>query len=249
MLNVEENGQAEEENAPVSIQILAKNSSEESENDDSNSPKVSKVSIVPEISSISSSDDDDKIKVYNIEKAEAKSITINSNIEEENEEIEVKEEKEWTYTLPAPPIVQDNSLKSSGYDDKRIYDATTDIMEVTTVMSDPLTSHMEDLEVIKPLIKERVLMDDLSSTVSPTNTLIDSELSGNGEILINSDIEDGYRGKEEKSVRETLLMTLEKRREKIIDSEFEFLANEMDDDDDVHMNEDDNLKYNEDNLK
>ncbi|KXJ77041.1 hypothetical protein RP20_CCG008448 [Aedes albopictus] len=172
---------------------------------------------------------DEDIKIYNIESGQE--MRIPDNRDTVRSPSPAEEEEQWTYTLPAPPKFADSSIKSGEYDEKqRFFDLQSTFVDNTTIVTDRMTIHSDVTEEIRPIIREKVLMDESLEEIaqkcsSPTETLVESE-GGNssvttGEIMINSDIEDGYRGGSE--VRETMIQTLEKRREKLKESELQDL--------------------------
>lgn len=203
--------------------------------------QVSKVHIVPpteqdvsvdereesidrRLSNGHSSDED--IKIYNIESGKEMRIPDKKDPPIVARSPSPEEEEQWTYTLPAPPKFADSSIKSGEYDEKqRYFDLQSTFVDNTTFVTDRVTVHSDETERIQPIIREKVLLDESLGEVetekcpSPTVTLNESEAGG--EVLINSDIEDGYRGGSE--LRETMLQTLEKRREKLKESELQEL--------------------------
>ncbi|XP_021705367.1 putative mediator of RNA polymerase II transcription subunit 26 isoform X2 [Aedes aegypti] len=203
-------------------------------------PIISKVHIVPPNDRDSSEDpvdrrlsnggnsSDEDIKIYNIESGQEMRIP---DKKDGPRSPSPEEEEQWTYTLPAPPKFADSSIKSGEYDEKqRFFDLQSTFVDNTTIVTDRMTIISDETEQIRPIIREKVLMDESLAELdqkcaSPTETLVESE-GGNssattGEIMINSDIEDGYRGGSE--LRETMIQTLEKRREKLKESELQDL--------------------------
>lgn len=196
-------------------------------------PIISKVHIVPGTQSEEATDrrhsngdnsSDEDIKIYNIESGKEMRIPDKKEIRSPSPE----EEEQWTYTLPAPPKFADSSIKSGEYDEKqRYFELQSTFVDNTTIVTDRMTIRSDETEEIRPIIREKVLMDESlgEKCSSPTETLVESE-GGNssvttGEIMINSDIEDGYRGGSE--MRESMIQTLEKRREKLKESELQDL--------------------------
>lgn len=156
----------------------------------------------------------------------------------------------WTYTLPAPPNFADkyNNVDMS----KRnivLDNSVTSNIDTQTVTSDSNRTYIIDDADIKPVIKERLSLKEKlyietdkspsssSSTSTPSSTLIDND-SNNSTDIITSDIEDGYHGGN--MLHKNLLKfnhdELNKRREQLIESEFEFLTN-IDDGSDDYNNE------------
>ncbi|XP_062563311.1 uncharacterized protein LOC134226505 isoform X2 [Armigeres subalbatus] len=227
----------------VSITIVNESSPTSNGHSKPSTPIVSKVHIVPSSPSanrdsneepvdrrLSNGDNssEEGIKIYNIESGQElripdKKDTMRSPSPDE--------EEQWTYTLPAPPKFADSSIKSGEYDEKqRFFDLQSTFVDNTTIVTDRMTILSDQTELIRPIIREKVLMDESLAGMeekcsSPTVTLVESE-GGNssvstGEIMINSDIEDGYRGGSE--LRETMLQTLEKRTEQLKESELQNL--------------------------
>uniref|UniRef100_A0A1Q3G4L6 WH2 domain-containing protein n=1 Tax=Culex tarsalis TaxID=7177 RepID=A0A1Q3G4L6_CULTA len=204
--------------------------------------QVSKVHIVPSVEQDVSVDEsvesidrrlsngnssDEDIKIYNIESG--KEMRIPEKKDETVRSPSPEEEEQWTYTLPAPPKFADSSIKSGEYDEKqRYFELQSTFVDNTTFVTDRVTVHSDETEQIRPIIREKVLLDESLGEIepvkcaSPTETLGESEAgSSPGEVLINSDIEDGYRGGSE--LRESMIQTLEKRREKLKESELQEL--------------------------
>ncbi|XP_058824148.1 uncharacterized protein LOC131684914 isoform X2 [Topomyia yanbarensis] len=213
-------------------------------------PIISKVHIVPSseqgvsvdeqdesvdrrVSNGDNSSDED-IKIYNIESGQE------MRIPEKKELIRspsppTEEEEQWTYTLPAPPKFADSSIKSGEYDEKqRYFDLQSTYVENTTMVTDRMTIVSDETEKIRPVIREKVLIEDslvsleLEKCSSPTVTLTGSEddtssisVNTGGELLITSDTEDGYRGGSE--LRESMILSLEKRKEQLKESELKDL--------------------------
>ncbi|KAL9696796.1 hypothetical protein quinque_016375 [Culex quinquefasciatus] len=188
----------------------------------------SEESIERRLSNGNSSDED--IKIYNIESG--KELRIPEKKDQTVRSPSPEEEEQWTYTLPAPPKFADSSIKSGEYDEKqRYFELQSTFVDNTTFVTDRVTVHSDETEQIRPIIREKVLLDESLGEVdtvkcpSPTDTLGESEVgssgSSPGEVLINSDLEDGYRGGSE--LRESMIQTLEKRREKLKESELQEL--------------------------
>ncbi|XP_055640504.1 probable serine/threonine-protein kinase nek3 isoform X2 [Toxorhynchites rutilus septentrionalis] len=176
---------------------------------------------------------DEDVKIYNIETGKEMRIPEKKghSVEEQIEE----EEEQWTYTLPAPPKFADSSIKSSEYDEKqRYFDLQSTFVDNTTSVTDRMTIHSgTETEIIRPIIREKLLVEKEEQTCpSPTVTLNESEGGTSSvttaEILISSDMEDGYRGGNE--IRESMLQTLEKRWEKLKESELQDLKEAIESD-------------------
>ncbi|XP_055606942.1 uncharacterized protein LOC129754754 [Uranotaenia lowii] len=212
-------------------------------------PIVSKVHIVPEVGSRKTNEtepdrrpsngghsSDEDIKIYNIESGTER------RIHEKKDQVRSPspaEDEQWTYTLPAPPKFADSSIKSGEYDEKqRIFDLQSTFVDNTTIVTDQMTFISDETEAIRPVLREKVLMDESlvvleengKNCPSPTVTLNESDLGTGsspsvtptgGEILITSDMEDGYRGGSD--LRESMIQTLEKRREKLKENELQEL--------------------------
>ncbi|XP_065079591.1 uncharacterized protein LOC135702476 isoform X2 [Ochlerotatus camptorhynchus] len=217
----------------VSIKIVNDSSSLPNGHSKPSTPIISKVHIVPGTQSEETTDrrhsngdnsSDEDIKIYNIESGKEMRIPDKKEIRSPSPE----EEEQWTYTLPAPPKFADSSIKSGEYDEKqRYFELQSTFVDNTTIVTDRMTIRSDETEQIRPIIREKVLMDESleEKCSSPTETLVESE-GGNssvttGEIMINSDIEDGYRGGSE--LRQSMIQTLEKRREKLKESELQDL--------------------------
>jgi hypothetical protein len=141
----------------------------------------------------------------------------------------------WTYTLPAPPkfadrgggvIPNDNQSNSSEEVGGRgkFYNDYMSSVDKQTIFSEAASTIVTDI-AIKPIIKERVLLDEsLYSLRSQGDdaTLVDSASSSTD--IVTSDMEDGYQGDKLKFSREALLDSLDKRRDRYIENEFAFLA-------------------------
>lgn len=140
--------------------------------------------------------------------------TVNSYIKPETvtqeEEFRRSPSPQWTYTLPAPPIL--NSIESvnnntnncnSPTDQKAVgnkyfSDYMSTINDNDTILSDSNTTTVSAETHIKPIINDRRKpLDDFTATNSivvnstPTTAVIDDLSDKSGEI-ITSDLEDGY---------------------------------------------------------
>lgn len=140
-----------------------------------------------------SSDEDDHVKVYNLklgktivkpittytEEQKPQSLTI-----ETNENIRA-ESPTWSYPIPAPPNFADVEIMRT---DRATVGSPTPPASITTDASDIYTD-LPDTP-ITPVIKERSPVDfqNFNDHLKPTET----------ENVINSDIEDGYRGRSQK---------------------------------------------------
>ncbi|XP_055545754.1 uncharacterized protein LOC129730449 [Wyeomyia smithii] len=175
---------------------------------------------------------EEDIKIYNIESGQE------LRIPEGKSNRSPSPAEEWTYTLPAPPKFADSSIKSGEYDEKqRYFDLQSTYVENTTVMTDQLTIGSDDTEEIRPIIREKILIDE--SGLASMETLEEHSLStmtpnesedGTGSRiltpgLIPSDIEDSYRDGSE--LRESMIQTLEKRKEKLKQSELQDLKDSI----------------------
>uniref|UniRef100_W4VRA3 WH2 domain-containing protein n=1 Tax=Corethrella appendiculata TaxID=1370023 RepID=W4VRA3_9DIPT len=215
------------ESGPVSIKITTTKSNADTTTI-TKSPIISKVHIVPENvekkddCSSTSSDDDGKIKVYNIKEASAKTITqlnkettnnISSDSNEKENDKSPPSPTLWTYTLPAPPNFADTSLIHHDRQQKQqqyFQDDTSMLIENTTMITETVTEYDDLVDRIQPFIKDReiILNSDynvvveskdkidekskMSLSSSPSTTIVDDHMSS--EMLISSDIEDGYHG-------------------------------------------------------
>ncbi|XP_058446559.1 uncharacterized protein LOC131427411 isoform X2 [Malaya genurostris] len=224
---------------------------EASTNSKPSTPIISKVHIVPSreqgvsvdepeesndrrVSNGDNSSDDD-IKIYNIESGQEMRIPEKKDFPRSPTPPPAEEEEQWTYTLPAPPKFADSSIKSGEYDEKqRFFDLQSTYVENTTLVTDRMTIVSDETEKIRPIIREKVLLDESLISMnhekcpSPTVTLTASEGNSSNasenagrEILISSEFENGYRGGSE--LRESMIQTLEKRREQLKESELQDL--------------------------
>uniref|UniRef100_A0A182KBI6 WH2 domain-containing protein n=1 Tax=Anopheles christyi TaxID=43041 RepID=A0A182KBI6_9DIPT len=167
------------------------------------------------------------------------------------------DEEQWTYKLPAPPTFADSSIKKSDYDERgQFYRPASTFVDNTTLRSDMLTVVSdEQTERIEPFIQERLqtmldrtagldtmqppfypsTMDHRPDSPVSVSTEATTHVSEDGAAHISSDLEDGYRVGESRTVangapdstheaREVWLQTLEKRREKIIEGELSTLS-------------------------
>ncbi|XP_058057546.1 uncharacterized protein LOC131208728 [Anopheles bellator] len=158
------------------------------------------------------------------------------------------DEEQWTYTLPAPPKFADSSIKANDYDERhQFYRPASTFVDNTTLRTDMLTVMSDEtVDRIKPFFQERLQAMELNlpserrpGAESPTSDTT-THVSDSGVPHISSDLEDGYRvgadggdrtqppvlntTEDTREAREVWLQTLEKRREKIIESELATLS-------------------------
>ncbi|XP_052863223.1 uncharacterized protein LOC128269858 [Anopheles cruzii] len=159
------------------------------------------------------------------------------------------DEEQWTYTLPAPPKFADSSIKANDYDERhQFYRPASTFVDNTTLRTDMLTVMSDEtVDRIKPFFQERLQTMELNlptesrrhGAESPTSDTT-THVSDTGVPHISSDLEDGYRvgadggdrtqppvlntNEDTREAREVWLQTLEKRREKIIESELATLS-------------------------
>ncbi|XP_059620984.1 titin [Phlebotomus argentipes] len=185
-------------NGPLSIAI---NSTVMQQQEKQEEPKVSITEIRRE-SANSSDEDDVRVNIYNIKTGKVIEAVNEAVNEAPPPPAEVRSPSPlWTYTLPAPPKFADGN--SSAPDDVTgtlngnvFYDYMS-VDDTRTVQSDSNTTLVSDVD-IRPVIRE-VIADPYA--------------------INDVDTEDGYRVD-----RESLLQSLEKRRERYIENEFAFLT-------------------------
>ncbi|XP_053694955.1 uncharacterized protein LOC128742576 [Sabethes cyaneus] len=178
---------------------------------------------------------DEEIKIYNIESGQEMRISDPKKDQPAatNGHRSPSPAEEWTYTLPAPPKFADSSIKSGEYDEKqRYFDLQSTYVENTTLVTDRMTIGSDDTEEIRPIIREKILLDEsglasmetLENSLPPVTPNESEDGTSSSSLttgLISSDIEDGYRGGSD--LRQSMIQTLEKRREKLKESELQDL--------------------------